>query len=101
VLAAGSAELAAQTRPVDPAAVTPYLGLYEDGFQLRLDDAGALFLEHDIRSMPLLALSDGGYVVAAGPDVMLEQPVTFDMVANGVPVMTLTGFAPVRWLTGG
>src|SRR5215211_5100032 len=99
MLAAGSAELAAQTRPVNPAAVTPYLGLYEDGFRLRLDDAGALFLEQDIRSMPLLALSDGGYVVAAGPDVMLEQPVTFDMVANGVPVMTMTGLAPVRWLT--
>ena len=61
----------------------------------------ALFLDHDIRSMPLLALSDGSYVVAAGPDVVLEQPVSFEVDANGVPVMTITGFAPVRWLTGG
>ena len=48
--------------------------------------------------MPLLALSDGSYVVAAGPDVVLEQPVSFEVDANGVPVMTITGFAPVRWL---
>jgi CubicO group peptidase (beta-lactamase class C family) len=100
-LAARTAELAARTGPVDPAAVTPYLGLYEEGFRLRLDDAGALFLDHDIRSMPLLALADGGYVVAAGPDVVLEQPVTFAVDELGVPTMTITGFAPVRWLTGG
>src|SRR5215211_1944696 len=99
MLEAGTAELAAGTDPVDPAAVTPYLGLYEDGFRLRLDDAGALFLDHDIRSMPLLALSDGSYVVAAGPDVVLEQPVSCEVDANGVPVMTITGLAPVRWLT--
>ena len=91
--------MAAGTGPVDPAAVTPYLGLYEDGFRLRLDDAGSLFLDHDIRSMPLLALSNGSYVVAAGPDVVLEQPVSFEVDANGVPVMTITGLAPVRWLT--
>ena len=90
MLEARTAELAAQTGPVDPAAVTPYLGLYEDGFRLRLDDAGALCLDHDIRSMPLLALSDGSYVVAAGPDVVLEQPVTFEVDADGVPVMTIT-----------
>jgi CubicO group peptidase (beta-lactamase class C family) len=101
MLEAGTAEVAARTRSVDPALVTPYLGLYENGFRLRLDDAGALYLDHDIRSMPLLALTDGGYVIAAGPDVVLEQPVTFEADPNGEPVMTITGFAPVRWLTGG
>ena len=100
VLEARTAELAAQSRAVDATLVTPYLGLYEDGFGLRLDDAGVLWLEHDIRFMPLLALSDGNYVVASGPDVVLEQPVTLEVDANGVPVMTITGFAPVRWLTG-
>ena len=100
VLEARTAELAAQTRAVDATVVTPYLGLYEDGFELRLDDAGVLWLEHDIRSMPLLALSDGNYVVASGPDVVLEQPVTFEVDADGVPVMTIQGFPPVRWLTG-
>jgi CubicO group peptidase (beta-lactamase class C family) len=99
-LEARTAELAARTRPVDSALITPYLGLYEKGFRLRLDDVAALFLDHDIRSMPLLALSDGSYVVAAGPDVVLEQPVALDLDADGLPVMTITGFAPVRWLTG-
>src|SRR5215211_4709142 len=100
VLEARTADLAAQTQAVDAALVTPYLGLYEDGFGLRLDDAGVLWLEHDIRFMPLLALSDGNYVVASGPDVVLEQPVTFEVDADGVPVMTIQGFPPVRWLTG-
>jgi CubicO group peptidase (beta-lactamase class C family) len=101
VLEARTAELAAETRTVDAALVTPYLGLYEDGFGLRIDDAGALWLAHDIRSMPLLALPDGTFVVAAGPDVVLAQPVTFEVDPYGVPVMTITGFQPVRWLTGG
>src|SRR5215212_3988243 len=100
VLEARTAELAAQTQAVDATLVTPYLGLYQDGFELRLDDAGVLWLEHDIRSIPLLALSDGTYVVADGPDVVLEQPVTFEVDADGVPVMTIQGFPPVRWLTG-
>ena len=40
---ARTAELVARTGPVDPASVTHYLGLYEDGFRLRMDDAGVLF----------------------------------------------------------
>jgi CubicO group peptidase (beta-lactamase class C family) len=100
-LDAPRAELAAQTRSVDPAAVTPYQGLYEDGFRVRLDDAGALYLDHDIRSMPMVALPDGTYVIASGPDVVLQQRVSFDADTNGVPIMTITGFDPVRWLTGG
>jgi beta-lactamase class C len=101
MLAAKTAELAGQTGPVDPATVAPYLGLYEDGFQVRMDDTGVFSLDHDIRSMPLLALPDGTYVIADGPDVVLEQQVTFDVDADGVPVMTIQGFNPVRWLTGG
>jgi hypothetical protein len=81
--------------------VTPYQGLYEDGFRVRLDDAGALYLDHDIRSMPMVALPDGTYVIASGPDVVLQQRVSFDADTNGVPIMTITGFDPVRWLTGG
>jgi hypothetical protein len=96
-----TADLAALTRPVDPAAIGPYLGLYSSGFRVRLDDAGVLRLEHDIRSMPLLALPDGTYVVADGPDVVLEKTVTFAPDAKGVPTMTIAGFDPVRWLTAG
>jgi CubicO group peptidase (beta-lactamase class C family) len=101
IFAARSAALAEQTSPVDPAAVMPFLGVYEDGFRVRLDDEGGLRLDHDIRSLPLLALPDETYVVAAGPDVILEQPVVFALDAAGMPVMTISGFEPVRWLTGG
>ena len=99
VLNGRTAALAAQAQPVDPTTVTPYLGLYEDGFAVSLN-AGNLWLRHDIRAMPLLALPDGTHVVTAGPDVLLEQPVAFSRGPDNVPVMTIRGFRPVRWLTG-
>jgi len=101
VLQARRADLAQQTRPVDPTAIAPYLGRYSRGFTLRLAGAHDVRLEHDIRSMPLLALPDGGYIVTDGPEVMLGQVVTFARDGSGVPLMTITGFDPLRWLTGG
>ena len=100
-LDARAAELADQARPVDSVTVTAYLGLYEDGFLVRLDEAGGLHLHHGIRSLPLLALAGGGYIVTIGPAVISGQPVTFDIGGDGIPTMTIQGFAPVRWLTGG
>jgi CubicO group peptidase (beta-lactamase class C family) len=94
------AALAAQTRPVDPAGVRAYLGLYSDGFLVRLDDSGALHLEHDIRSVPVLAMPDGGYVVVDGPGVIAQKTITFTDDA-GYPKMAIEGFEPVRWLTAG
>jgi beta-lactamase class C len=95
------ADLVAQTRPVDATAVQPYLGLYEQGFRLRLDDAGVLHLDHDIRSMPLLALQDSGYVATNGPGMILGRKVTFTGDAATQVTMTIEGFDPVRWLTAG
>jgi CubicO group peptidase (beta-lactamase class C family) len=94
------AELAARTRPVDPTAVAPYLGLYSQGFRLRLNPPNDLRLEHDIRSFPVLALVDGGYVVADGPGVVAEKTVTLATGADGLRTLTIKGFEPVRWLTG-
>ena len=99
-LAEQTGALAAQTRPVDPAALRGYLGLYSDGFLVRLDDSGALHLDHDIRSMPMLAMPDGGYVVADGPGVIAQKMITFTDGAS-YPTMTIDGFEPVRWLTAG
>ena len=93
------AQLARRTRPVDRAAVEPYLGLYSEGFELRLDPDGDLRLLHDIRSFPLLALVDGGYVIVAGPDVVARKTVTL-ATSGGIRTMTIDGFDPVRWLTG-
>jgi CubicO group peptidase (beta-lactamase class C family) len=95
------ADLVAQTRPVDATTVRPYLGLFEHGFRLRLDAAGVLHLDHDIRSMPLLALADGGYVVTSGPGMILGRKVSFTGDAATQLTMTIEGFEPVRWLTAG
>ena len=95
-----AAALAARMRPVDPTAAAPWLGLYEQGFSVRLDASGALHLAHDIRSMPLVAMDDGSYLVAAGPGVIVEHTVTFATDANNDRVMSIAGFDPVRWLTG-
>lgn len=95
------AQLAAQTRPVDSAAVAPYLGFYGSGFRLRLDDAGVLRLDHDVRSLPLLALPNGNYVVTDGPGSLLAKTVSFAATPTGDRMMRIEGLDPVRWLTGG
>lgn len=96
-----TADLVAQTRPIDAAAVQPYLGLYESGFRLRLDAAGTLHLDHDIRSMPLLALADGGYLTSSGPAIILGRKITFAGEPATELLMTIDGIDPVRWLTAG
>jgi CubicO group peptidase (beta-lactamase class C family) len=95
-----NADLAGQTRPVDPLGVAPYLGLYGEGFGLRLDTGGALWLDHDIRSMPLLAHADGGYIVVAGGWLIQGKRVSFATDLDRQRVMTIEGYDPVRWLTG-
>jgi CubicO group peptidase (beta-lactamase class C family) len=100
VQARHQAELASQTRPVSLSEVAPYLGLYGDGFGLRLDAAGSLWLEHDIRSMPLLAHAEGGYIIADGPAVVSGKRVSFAVGPDSRPVMTIEDFDLVRWLTG-
>jgi CubicO group peptidase (beta-lactamase class C family) len=95
-----NADLAGQTQPVNPTEVAPYLGLYGAGFALRLDTDGALWLDHDIRSMPLLAHTDGGYIVVAGGWLIQGKRVSFATDQDGQRVMTIEGYDPVRWLTG-
>lgn len=95
------ADLVEQARPVVPAKAAPNLGLYERGFRLRLDAASMLYLDHDIRSMPLLAMSDDSYLVTSGPAMMLGRKVTFTGEAATELTMAIEGFEPVRWLTAG
>lgn len=99
-LSRDNAEMALQTRPVNPTEVAPYLGLYGDGLGLRLDTDGALWLDHDIRSMPLLAHADGGYIVVAGGWLVYGKRVSLATGQSGQRIMTIEGFEPVRWLTG-
>lgn len=90
-----------RTRPVDAGAASGLVGLYEGGFRLRLDPAGALRLDHDIRSMPVLATAEGGYMIVDGPGAVWGRGVAFASDEGGLPVMTIDGFDPVRWLTAG
>ncbi len=94
------ADLAARTEPVDPAAVEPYLGLYSDGFQLRVDEPDGLRLVHDIRTMRVLATAGGDYVVASGPGAVSGRTLQLAALDDGPRTMTIDGFDPVRWLTG-
>ena len=100
------ADLAATTRPVDPAAVAPYLGLYSGGFSLELDDAD-LELHHDIRTMRVRAVDSGDYVIVNGPSVVRSKTLTLATDDRGTRTMTITAdpqqppiFGPVVWLTG-
>jgi CubicO group peptidase (beta-lactamase class C family) len=93
-----AAVLDAQTRPADPHRVAPYVGLYTDGFRVRVDDS--LYLEHDLRSMPLRAMGDRTYIVADGPGVLATKIVTFEDGADS-PRMQIEGFESTRWLTAG
>jgi len=98
---AQQAELAGETRPVNPAEVASYVGRYATGFGVRLDRDGTLWLDHDIRSMPLLAHADGGYIVVFGGWLIRGRRVRFatDPESHNQPVMTIEGFESVRWLT--
>lgn len=100
-IAAAKATLAAATRPIDPAAVEGHLGLYSQGFQLRLDRPDDLRLVHDIRSLPVLARADGSHIVAGGPSVVSGKGLTLATGSDGTRTLTIDGFDPVRWLSGG
>ncbi|MFF7177980.1 serine hydrolase [Streptomyces sp. NPDC008121] len=91
---------AAETRPADRTA-QKYLGLYSQGFTLDSPESGQLVLRHDIRSFPVRRISGDTYLITGGPSVVLGKKVTFKKGANSMPVMTIEGFEPARWLTGG
>ena len=60
-----------------------------------------LRLDHDIRSLPLLAQPDGTYVVTDGPSAVLAKTVSVASDADGVRTLMIDDFDPVRWLTVG
>lgn len=96
-VAQGLADLAADAEPVDEAAIAPWLGYYERGWQLGFDPDGSLRLRQSSRSLPLLAMPDGGYVMASGvaPGILVQ----FSIDAIGMPAMEIQGLETVRWTT--
>lgn len=89
---------AAQAVPVDPAAIAPFLGYYEQDFRLAFDDAGALRLYIKNRAWRVLGQPDGSYVLGSGLLVGTAIKLLWDAV--GVPQMELQDVATVRWQSG-
>jgi hypothetical protein len=97
------AQLAAQIRPVDPAAVARFLGHYDSGWRVVLSDPETLRITHDQRASRLRALPDGSYVGIDG--FLLATRVHFSTDEGGSRLMKIEGFdpggvPPLQWLTG-
>jgi CubicO group peptidase (beta-lactamase class C family) len=86
-----------QTIPVTRAAVAPFLGYYEGGYRLLLDN-GTPQIRIGSRVMPLRALPDGSYVTTSG--LLLGLPVHLTRGADGVARMELEGLETVRRTVG-
>jgi hypothetical protein len=97
--AAGTlADQAAQAVSVDPAAITPFLGYYEESFRLAFDAGGTLRLQQQPRAWRVLGLPDGSYVIGSG--LLVGTALSFSRDAVGVPRMDLQEFGTVRWQSG-
>jgi CubicO group peptidase (beta-lactamase class C family) len=92
------AEQASQAVPVDPTAVAPYLGYYEEGVRLAFDGAGSLRLHLQNRAWRVLGQPDGSYVGGSG--LLAGAPINFRRDAVGVPQLELQGTATLRWQSG-
>jgi CubicO group peptidase (beta-lactamase class C family) len=92
------ADQAAQAVPVDPAALAPFLGYYEEGFQLACDAEGTLRLALPPRAWRVLGQPDGSYVI--GSSFLAGTALSFSQDAVGVPQLDLQEFGTVRWQSG-
>ncbi len=73
--------------PVDPQAVADYLGSYQRGVEIQLDDVGQLVIKTIYIDIPLLPTDDPKRFVSAG--VMAGTGVTFNQDASGNVSATL------------
>jgi CubicO group peptidase (beta-lactamase class C family) len=92
------ADQAAQAVPVDPTAIAPFLGYYEEGFRLAFDDAAALRLYLQNRAWRVLGQPDGSHVIGSGS--LAGAVINFERDAVGVPLLELQDFGTVRWQSG-
>lgn len=97
--AAGTlADQAAQAAPVDPAAIAPFPGYYEEGFRLAFDGAGALRLYLQNRAWRVLGQPDGCCVIGSG--VIAGTALSLSRDAVGIPLLELHDIGTVRWQSG-
>jgi CubicO group peptidase (beta-lactamase class C family) len=86
-----------QSIPADPEAVAPYVGYYQGGYRLTVDD-GVPRIRIGSRVMPLRALPDGAYVTASGLIPNLRVRLSGD--PGGVSRMELEGLETVNRTVG-
>jgi CubicO group peptidase (beta-lactamase class C family) len=86
-----------QTIPVNRAAVAPFLGYYEGGYRLLLEN-GTPQIRIGSRVLPLRALPDGSYVTTAG--LLPGLPVHLTRGADGVSRLELEGLETVSRTVG-
>jgi CubicO group peptidase (beta-lactamase class C family) len=86
-----------QTIPVNRAAVAPFLGYYEGGYRLLLDN-GTPQIRIGSRVLPLRALPDGSYVTTSG--LLPALPVHLIRGAGGGLRMELEGLETVSRTVG-
>ncbi len=90
-------DIAAQALPVDPVTVAPYLGHYEKGWSLAFDPDGSLRLRQSSRSIRVMAMPDGSFVMAGGFAAGFPIRLFRD---DDVPWLDLVGLERVRWCVG-
>jgi hypothetical protein len=78
--------------------IASYLGNFEKGWRVELDDDSTLRLHQSSRNIPLLALANGDYAMASG-----EIPgnlVRFSQDSSGLRWMEIQDIETARWLSG-
>jgi CubicO group peptidase (beta-lactamase class C family) len=93
----GLDQLGRGTKRVDPRAVEPFLGYYEGGYRLLVED-GTVVIRVASRVLPLRTAVDGGYIVSDG--LFVGVPVTLDRDRDGTPRIVLQGLETVRRTVG-
>lgn len=89
--------LGARTRPIDPRAVEPFLGIYEAGYAVTRTGR-RLQIQIGPRTFPLEALADGSFVIGGG--LIVTLPVRFLPEPDGIMHMELIGLETVRRTNG-
>lgn len=94
---AALADLGRQATTVDLKAVEPYLGYYEGGWSM-VREGRELLLRIGPRTIPLLVMPDGTFVMAGGPNVGAR--IRLARESDGTPHVELPGVETVRRTTG-
>jgi hypothetical protein len=89
--------LGEQAQRVNRRTVEPFLGHYEGGYEVHLEGRN-LLVRLGSRAIPLLAMRDGGYIMAGSLLVGTRANLVRD--ANDVPRLGLVGVESVRRAVG-